>query len=262
VGWIGSAELTGVPSSWASERDVMSSSQLRSSKPPGRVYFVALVVLTLLALCSAVAVVDSQLTVLECAGNLQLLPEPANWRAWPAEKDGVRQGSPYSTLFGFEYHARARDFRIGGYETTELVDAALCPNSDVELSSWFDAGEHWRSRSADELSLYRNDATGVFVLAGIQADDLATERARPSFVTAFRRDLRPQTFVVDNDLDFPVAPLFVVAAVGAGVLRARYKARKVYDARVRPTVFLGFAALLATFALALVLAFRDAAVAG
>jgi hypothetical protein len=244
------------------ERDVMASSEVRSSKPPGRAYFVALIALTLLALCSAVVVVDSQLTVLECAGNLRLLPEPSDWRAWPAEKHGILPGSRYNTLFGFEYHARPRDFRIGGYETTELVDAALCPHSEVELSSWFNAGEHWRSRSADELSLYRNDATGVFVLAGIQSDDPAGERARPSFVTAFRRDLRPQTFAVDNDLDFPVAPLFAVAAVGAGVLRARYKAPKVYDALVRPAVFLGFAALLATFALALMLTIGNAAVAG
>ncbi|MEO8904365.1 MAG: hypothetical protein ABI488_18525 [Polyangiaceae bacterium] len=168
----------------------------------------------------------------------------------------------YQKLFGFEYHARARDFRIGGYETTELVDAALCPHSEVELSAWFNTGERWRSRSADELSLYRDDATAVFVLAGTQSDDPAGARAQPSFVTAFRRELRPQTFGVDNNLDFPIAPLLVVAALSVGLLRARYKASAVYDAWVRTAVFLGFAAVLATFALALMMAIGNAAVAG
>ncbi|HVJ17562.1 MAG TPA: hypothetical protein VM686_19195 [Polyangiaceae bacterium] len=177
--------------------------------------------LTTVAAIMAVASSIATRRSFECAGSLQIVPEPAAWRGWPSEQ-GKLSGGPElpafeDRLFGFLFrYGKPLGTKYPGYGFTELVDPALCPHSEVSLDSWFSQGSAPWTRHPEELALHRSPGDGTMVISG-KSWERFTGGAPPApeFVVAFRRRLEPTTFTVAREPALPLLPLWLAAISGA-----------------------------------------------
>jgi hypothetical protein len=137
--------------------------------PPSRPTRLAPVALLGL-LASAGLLFELSLHYPTCAGVLEAVKAPENWRDLPE----VAQGSG-ADLGPFKLRAYHFDYKgyPSAYGGASLGDPGLCFASGIDLSSWFDGDEQNLAmyRSPDQLRLRREPGSPTFVVSASQGEE-------------------------------------------------------------------------------------------
>jgi hypothetical protein len=167
-----------------------------------------------------------------CNAELEIVPEPSDWRGWPKLAD----------LGGYRIDGLTMDMRYqNGSPETELRDDGLCPRGGVSLDRWFDfESRPGYRRIKEDVSLSGSGETRV--ASAVQVDRPSTDTVvEPTFIVAFRRNagwrLRFESSLArDFAAAFGVGVLGIFAA--AALARRTLVAVRSYEetARYKPGV--------------------------
>jgi len=167
----------------------------------------ALVALGLYVAAFAVALGNA---VVPCRSQLQVEPEPASWRDWPAVPNDA----------GYVFQGHLALPRRPLYGSIDVTAPGVCADGALSLPKWLDTGINQSHvlamyHTPDQLSLRQDpDGSGLIVVEG-----KSYEEPEAVFVSAFRRDDSRWAYVSGRALLLLVSLAVAIIALLGAVVR-------------------------------------------